>query len=781
MAEVMTNLAPNAADMRRHLEFLFGDARAYDDGLIEIAVDTIRGGWFARLFDLTDIDAAVAFASAENAKRQNIYVGAALRDPDSSLNERCSDVDFYAATAFHCDLDDEAAVFKAVEGTKHCKPQFAVCTGLVPGRRMQLWWKAVEPLQDAETYRNILGGLADSLNGDRRVTNPGRVMRLAGSIAWPTKPGRVPEMTFIATIKSPDPTPRTADEMLRHYPVLDKVHALEPGKNDPIERVRKSGAFGFDDGVIDDGRHAYMRDTILAVLGEIVGTTGAAPTAQELNDAAWPQYSAHVDLTRPGRGPDVFARMCLSTVRRFERGQLRGRHGRVLTLDGLAADYKAKVDALAAKALQSVGITPPSPKPEAAAETPAPATAQPIGQPDALVLNKVGNPVWCAANALFTLRNHADWRDVLAFNEFTGRSVLLKAIPGTTPIGAAYPRDVRDGDYTAATVWFNRTGFPSASKQVVADALEMAAQDAIIHPVRNYLNNVKWDGKPRVRTWLQVYCAAEVRSEALATYIQEAGFRWMISAVARIFDPGCKADAALILEGRQGCGKSRGLKALAGEDFFGDSLPAMTSKDASTYLRGLWIIELAELSNINKAEVEHIKAFITRTEERFRPPYGRNEIAFPRQCVFAGTTNRDDYLRDDTGNRRFWPVTVGDVDVDALAEDRDLLWAEAVHHYRAGEQWHMSVEALELAQSEQSDRQADDPWTDAIGLFLSSRKSVTASMIAIECLGIDIGRVNRADQNRIISIVRQLGWKKAGRITAGNDYKGQSRYERAGK
>ena len=119
-----------------------------------------------------------------------------------------------------------------------------------------------------------------------------------------------------------------------------------------------------------------------------------------------------------------------------------------------------------------------------------------------------------------------------------------------------------------------------------------------------------------------------------------------------------------------------------------------------------------------------------------------------------------------------------EVDVEAIEEDRDQIWAEAVHHFKAGEQWHMSVEAIGLAHDEQAERQADDPWSDAIANFVHGRKSVSPSMVAIECLGIDIGRVNRADQNRIVSILRQMGWRKAGRITTGRDYKGQFKYER---
>jgi predicted P-loop ATPase len=748
-------LAPNTDNMRGHLAFLFGDAREFDDGLIEIAVRTAHG-WQSRLFGTDEINAAAAWAAQENAKGSNVYVGAALRDPDAPPFGRASDADHYATTAAYVDLDESDAANAAAARTGACKPDFVVCTGVHPHRRLQLWWKLDEPVSTPDRHRVLMEGLADTLGGDRTVCNPSRIMRLAGSIAWPMKPGRVEEMTFVVPLKY-QPSRHTAEAVAAAYPKDPKVTSIDLTlKNDPIDRIGGKNSLGLDTGVLTDGRERYMRDTIMAVFIEYVGTHGCEPDAQELFDLVWPQYSAKVDLTREGRGADEVAKKCAQLLRRFSAGRLRG----LPDIDAVAARYKAK------RAERKAQVEE---------KTLSPVTGN---EPAGLILNSKGNPYWCISNAIYIIRTHEDWRDVLAFNEFTGRSVVLRALPGTSPVNAKYPRDIQDADYTAATVWFNNCGFPSATKTVAADAVEMAANDAVFHPVRAYLNNLKWDGTPRLRTWLQVYCGATVHSEAHANYIQEAGFRWAISAVARIFTPGCKADSAIILEGRQGCGKSRGLKALAGEEFFGDSLPPMTSKDASTYLRGLWIIELAELSNINKAEVEHIKAFITRTEERFRPPYGRNEITFPRQCVFAGTTNRDDYLRDDTGNRRFWPIEVTDMDVDAITEDRDQIWAEAVHNFRAKETWHLGMETLEVAEEQQISRQSDDPWGDAIGEFVRNRRSVSASMIAVECLGIDIGKVNRADQNRIVSVLRMLGWKKAGRITTGRDYKGQSRYER---
>ena len=324
--QTIPNLAPNDADMRKHIDFLFGECREYDDGQVEVAVCTLKGEqkvWQSQLFTLDRLADAVAYAAQQNGAGHNIYVGAALRDPDAAPFGRASDRDHYATTAIYADLDTAEASDAAAARTRTLPPDFVVCTGKHPHTRLQPYWRLTEPVTDAEQHRALCGGLADSLAGDRAVTNPSRIMRLAGSIAWPTKPGRVPEMTAVVPLKY-SPRGYTIDQITRAYPVSNKIHHIDPTvKNDPIERVGPKNSLGLDTGVIDDGRETYMRDTVMAVLVELIGTTGAVPNEQELFDAAWPQYSAHVDLSRPGRGQAEMARKVQSTLRRFNRGQLR--------------------------------------------------------------------------------------------------------------------------------------------------------------------------------------------------------------------------------------------------------------------------------------------------------------------------------------------------------------------------------------------------------------------------------------------------------------------------
>lgn len=342
MAETTQALEPNRADMRQHLELLFSHATEYDDGLIEIAINTGRG-WQGQLFSIDRIPDAVKFAAEQNQAGRNAYVGVALRDPDAPPFGRSSDAEHYATTCVGGDLDTAAASQAAPERTRHMPPTFVVQTGEHPHKRLQPFWRLDEAITDPEMHRQLFGGIADMLGGDRSIVNPGRIMRLAGSIAWPVKEGRIPELTRLLPVKDPSRA-YSAEAIAKAYPNQNKVHDVDPAaKNDPIERVAGKNSLGLDTGVIDDGREAYMRDTIMAVLVELIGTTGSIPSHQELYDAAWPQYSAKVDLSRPGRGATEMALKVRSTLRRLERGQLKDRKGRVLNLDTAVEEWRSKV------------------------------------------------------------------------------------------------------------------------------------------------------------------------------------------------------------------------------------------------------------------------------------------------------------------------------------------------------------------------------------------------------------------------------------------------------
>ncbi len=185
------------------------------------------------------------------------------------------------------------------------------------------------------------------------------------------------------------------------------------------------------------------------------------------------------------------------------------------------------------------------------------------------------------------------------------------------------------------------------SVEIAGQALQTATRDHPFHPVRAYLDSLTWDGVERLDRWLSIYIGAKDTE-----YARAVGSRWLISAVARIFLPGAKAYCYLILEGPQGIRKSTALRTLAGE-YFTDELTDLGTKDAAMQTRGVWIFELSELDSMSNSEVARIKAFMSRTTDRFRPPYGMHLVESPRQCVFAGTVNHSTYLRDETGGRLF--------------------------------------------------------------------------------------------------------------------------------
>lgn len=291
-------------------------------------------------------------------------------------------------------------------------------------------------------------------------------------------------------------------------------------------------------------------------------------------------------------------------------------------------------------------------------------------------------------------------------------------------------------------------------------ATELRARENSFHPVRDYLRSMYWDGVPRISTWLSTYLGAEANE-----YHQTIGTMFLVMMVARIFEPGCKADYMLVIEGPQGTLKSSACQVLAG-DWFADALPDIRSagKDVAQHLNGKWLIEVAEMSALDKAEASALKAFITRTTERYRPSYGRKEVIEPRQCVFVGTTNESVYLRDKTGGRRFWPVKVGTVDIVALTRDRNQLFAEAVVLYQGGTRWWPNAEfERETIAPEQDVRYEPDAWEDVIETFLQNRSRTTMIEVARDGLHISTDKIGTADQRRIRAALQRLGWQEGRR------------------
>ena len=354
------------------------------------------------------------------------------------------------------------------------------------------------------------------------------------------------------------------------------------------------------------------------------------------------------------------------------------------------------------------------------------------------ILSDSKRPIPNLANALIGLG--AEMPDTFAYDAMLRAPMLMQ------PLEAVEDFEVRvltDVDVGLVQDRLQHAGLSRLSKDTVHQAVDIRSQQCQYHPVRNYLDSLQWDDTPRL------------------TQLHKIGRMFLISMVARILQPGCKVDHMPVIEGPQGILKSTACQIL-GDKWFSDSLPDVTAgKDVSQHLRGKWLIEVSEMHAMNRAETAHLKAFITRTTERYRPSYGRKEVIEPRQCVFIGTTNRDTYLRDETGGRRFWPIKARVIDVDALANDRDQLFAEAVVQFLAGARWwpDKNFEQDEIM-PQQAARYEADVWEEKISDYLKLKSRVTVGEVAVHGLGFETARIGKADQNRIAAAMEQLRWKR---------------------
>lgn len=317
-----------------------------------------------------------------------------------------------------------------------------------------------------------------------------------------------------------------------------------------------------------------------------------------------------------------------------------------------------------------------------------------------------GKPFLDEHNVFTVLENDPNLGGAFSYNEFTLQLIANRPIKRGSTEG--YPRPLNESDEIELTIYVQETALPNVSRERVSNALRhFAMKRCAFNPRRDYFDSLLWDGGPRVSHWLIDYLGADQQPEH---YVIACGRSMLISAVARVFRPGCQVDTMVVLEGPQGLGKSSVLRILY-EPYLSQSMPHdLSSKDAMSHLRGLHCAEWAELSQLNRTRREQLKAFISASVDRYRPPYGRIECDVPRTCVFVGTTNDAEYLVDETGNRRFLPVRCSKIDLAALTRDRDQLWAEAVHLYREGAAWHLTGELAIEAESQAKERMVSDPF-----------------------------------------------------------------------
>jgi predicted P-loop ATPase len=367
-----------------------------------------------------------------------------------------------------------------------------------------------------------------------------------------------------------------------------------------------------------------------------------------------------------------------------------------------------------------------------------------------LILTGAGTPKPLLANAITALREAPAWQGVLAYDQFALETVVSDAPPWH--MGLQWTtRAWSSHDDLLAAEWLQRNGI-SVNAATAAQAVEAVARERSFHPVIDYLSDIQHDGVARSGTWLSTCLGAEQ-----SRYTESVGRAMLIAAVARINDPGCKVDTVPIFEGVQGARKSTAVRALF-DPWFSDELADLGSKDAAMQTRGVWGIEVSELDAMSRMEVSRIKSFITRTTDRFRPPYGSRIIESRRSCVFWGTTNSDGYLKDETGGRRFWPVKIGKINVDLLHDWRDQLWAEAVTLYQAGIPWWLTKKETQIdAEHHQRDRYVGDPWDRAIAEYVETASEVTIDEVLRFAVNLEIGRCGQSEMNRAARCLRSLG------------------------
>ncbi|MGE0373451.1 MAG: VapE domain-containing protein [Gammaproteobacteria bacterium] len=374
------------------------------------------------------------------------------------------------------------------------------------------------------------------------------------------------------------------------------------------------------------------------------------------------------------------------------------------------------------------------------------------------------------ANLQIVLNGSDEFRGLMRMNRFSQRIVKTRGTPWES-----FSNEWTPTDSVLLRAWLSSHHLGEYAKQDIRDGVIAAAEASGFHPVRDYLTSLQWDGKPRIALWLAVYLGASLgRGMKLKDYVDAVGRMFLIGAVKRVMEPGCKFDSVLVLEGGQGIGKSTALSILGGE-WHADTPITIGDKDALQAIQGVWLYELAEIEGFTSVEAFKVKALLSSHTDRFRPSYEPQVVEFLRQAVFVGTTNQiADYLRDNTGNRRYWPVMVRKLDREALAEDRDQLWAEAFTRWQEGALCYIGRDdpLWPLFESEQELRATVDPWETAIAQYIDGcpagyRDQFHTLQLLRDALLMDVNRIDqRASAMRIGKVMRSIGFVKRQATTA---------------
>lgn len=642
------------------------------------------------------IDGLAAWINAQQG-RYNIYFTVNGLRP-SFNGGKAKKADVVIAYALHVDIDSLDGLERLLSFP--IRPSAIVFSG----GGYQAFWMLAEPTTDLALVEQLNAALAKALGGDK-CQNIDRVMRVAGTVNLPNKKkreaGRVPVM---ARVEEAD--------WSRTHALADFAEVLSAGN-----ATAPAPALPADQPLVP---------VRLAELPPAV-SEGLLSLARLGDDAEHPRGSAQARF--PSRSEAVWALSC----------QLARAGCSLATIAGVLINPEFGISA-------SV-LEKPNPRQYALRQAQNALEAVAEGWPD---VNKTGMPRATWRNTILALcRLDLQFSYDLFRQQKLVRGRVLEDHQGEIS---------DDGALVLRHEVMTRFGFEPRPDHI-RDAVGMLCLLHAFHPIREMLDELVWDGVPRLETWLIVYLGAD------DTPLNRAiGRILLVAAVRRVRRPGAKFDQIVVLEGRQGTGKSTAIKILAGEGNHSDQeILTLPPKEQMEQMAGVWLYELSEIVGMSKAEVNKVKSFVSRDRDKARMSYGYFPVTRQRQTVFIGTTNEDQYLRDLTGNRRFWPVKTGTIDLEALAHDRDQLLAEAAHLEADDESIVLPEELWEAAAREQEARLEDDPWRSKLeavtGTAAGDEVQVSTGEL-LEELGIAVEHQQQWQTKRIAGLMLSLGWKR---------------------
>ena len=382
---------------------------------------------------------------------------------------------------------------------------------------------------------------------------------------------------------------------------------------------------------------------------------------------------------------------------------------------------------------------------------------------EALVCTKGGLVKTDMMNTTLYLTFMPEFKGCFSYSLFTSSVTITKPLPFDERYSYKYPRAFNALDANNIGHYLLLKEGYRVMPEAISLIVERISGNQTYHPIRNYLKKLQWDGVKRLDKFLPRYFGTEDNA-----YTQAVGRKVLTAAVSRVFDPGCKFDYVLVLEGKQGIGKSTALRVLGGA-YFSDSVTDLTAKNLVENIQGYWIIELSELDALNRAEINTLKATLSRQEDTVRLSYRRDSQVYQRQSIFIGTTNNTEYLKDETGNRRFWPVKCGHISHEAIAADREQLFAEAVERWRAKEPLYLEKELEAVAQAEQVNRQQVDEWVSSVGDWVEQNEITECRTTEVweRCFLKPASTIDSRVQYRLASVLRYLGFERVNKRVGG--------------